>query len=307
MLKVIVFGNVALDVICRTVNDVPRHDSIVFDQVSVSAGGCGSNVAIGLAALGIPVALVARVGEDDSAGLVRRYWERVGVSQIYLRSNADYPTGVSVGLVDSQSQPRFVHTSGANKSLVYTDLDVQQYVSAGARNLHVAGFFVLPGILNPEFGQRLQEAHQAGLEISLDVVRSVSMRNPGSLWNCLPAIDFFFCNAQEAEILTGLAHTQAAAQEFRRRGAGIVIIKLGEQGCWLESAQFCGRIAGESVQALDTTGAGDAFAAGFLAARVQGADVVEACQAGNAAGSRMLQSLGAVSGWFTSAGEGPPS
>lgn len=303
MLKVIVFGNVALDVICRTVDDVPRHDSIVFDQVSVSAGGCGSNVAIGLAALGIPVALVARVGEDEAAGLVRRYWERVGVSQIYLRSNADYPTGVSVGLVDSQSQPRFVHTSGANKTLSPADLDVQQYVAVGARNLHVAGFFVLPGILNPEFGPKLLKARQAGLETSLDVVRSVSMRNPGPLWDCLPGLEFFFCNAQEAEILTGCSDAQAAAQELRRRGAASVIVKLGEQGCWLESAQFCGMIAGQPVHALDTTGAGDAFAAGFLAARVQGADAVEACRAGNLAGGRMLQSLGAVSGWFTSAGD----
>ena len=61
----LVFGNVTLDIICYPVNDVPRHESISFDDVTVSPGGCGSNTAIGLAALGIPAGIVARTGEDE--------------------------------------------------------------------------------------------------------------------------------------------------------------------------------------------------------------------------------------------------
>lgn len=297
MAKIVVFGNVTLDVICQTVDEVPRHDSLSFDQVSVSPGGCGSNVAIGLAALEASTALVARMGEDDTAGLLRRYWQRLGIELDYLRSTSDYPTGVSIGLVDSQQQPRFIHTPGANKTLTAQDLDPDQYVQDGARSLHVAGYFVLHGILFPEFALKLHLARQAGLETSLDVVRTWTMKNPQPLWECLPHLDTFFCNAQEARILTGYEGPQLAAQEFHRRGASRVVIKLGGGGCWLDSPQFQGQIPTQPVQVLDTTGAGDAFAAGFVAARGQGADEVEACRSGNVAGARVVQELGAVTAW----------
>ena len=62
-LDAIVFGNVTLDILCYPVNEVPRHESISFEDVTVSPGGCGSNTAIGLAALGIPTGIVARAGE----------------------------------------------------------------------------------------------------------------------------------------------------------------------------------------------------------------------------------------------------
>ncbi len=297
MAEVVVFGNVTLDVICRTVDEVPRYDSLSFDQVNVSPGGCGSNVAIGLAALGASVALVARTGEDDTAGLLRRYWERLGIELDYLRSTPHSSTGVSVGLVDSQMQPRFVHTPGANSTLTAHDLDPQQYMQDGARSLHVAGYFVLHGILNSEFALGLHQVRQAGLETSLDVVRTRTMSNPQPLWECLPALDYFFCNAQEAAILAGCEDPQAAAKEFHSRGANRVVIKLGELGCWLDSPDFQGRIETQPVTVLDTTGAGDAFAAGFLAARARGAGEVEACQAGNAAGRVIVQELGAMTAW----------
>jgi sugar/nucleoside kinase (ribokinase family) len=73
-LDALVFGNVTLDVICYPVNEVPRTESIAFDDVMVSPGGCGSNTAIGLAALGVPTGIVGRTGDDDAADLLFRYW-----------------------------------------------------------------------------------------------------------------------------------------------------------------------------------------------------------------------------------------
>ena len=298
MAKVVVIGNVTLDVICQPVDEVPRYDSLSFEQVSVSPGGCGSNVAIGLAAMGASIALVARTGEDDPAHLLRRTWERMGIELNYLRSTAAYPTGVSVGLVDSQQQPRFIHTPGANQTLTAQDLDPQRYLLDGARSLHIAGYFVLHGLLFPEFAEKLRQAQQAGLETSLDVVRTWTMANPQPLWECLPRLDTFFCNAQEAAILTGCEQPRRAAEEFHRRGAGRVVIKLGEDGCWLDSPHFQGQIPTQAAPARDTTGAGDAFAAGYLAARAQGGDEVEACRSGNATAGKVVQELGAVTAWI---------
>ena len=66
-MEAVVFGNITLDVICKPVDDVPRHDSLGFEEVVVAPGGCGYNVAIGLCALGVSTALVGRTGNDDAA------------------------------------------------------------------------------------------------------------------------------------------------------------------------------------------------------------------------------------------------
>ena len=83
----------------------------------VSPGGCGSNTAIGLGALGVPTALVACMGVDVAAGLLEQYWQRWNLDCRYVRRVDTASTGVSVGLVDRQLQPRFIHTTGANRFL----------------------------------------------------------------------------------------------------------------------------------------------------------------------------------------------
>ena len=103
----LVFGNVTLDIICYPVNDVPRHESISFDDVMVSPGGCGSNTAIGLAALGIPTGIVTCTGDDDSADLLFQYWQRAGVDSRFVQRISAKTTGTSVGLIDDDFQPRF--------------------------------------------------------------------------------------------------------------------------------------------------------------------------------------------------------
>ena len=100
----VVFGNVVFDIICYPGNDVPRHESIRFDQVALSPGGCGSNTAIGLSALKVPSGLVARTGDDEVAGMLFRYWERFGVDTRFVQRMPGLSTGTSVGLVDSDFQ-----------------------------------------------------------------------------------------------------------------------------------------------------------------------------------------------------------
>ena len=78
-MEAVVFGNVTLDVLCYPVEDVPRYESITFKHSVVSPGGCGSNVAIGLSALGVATALVGRIGSDASFGLITHTWDRVAM------------------------------------------------------------------------------------------------------------------------------------------------------------------------------------------------------------------------------------
>ncbi len=297
-MEAVVLGNITLDVLCYPVEDVPRHESISFEQAAVGPGGCGSNVAVGLCALGVRTALVGRVGTDDAAALIERYWERVGLDTRFVRRVPDRPTAVSVGLVDRQAQPRFVHTPGANAGLTVDDLDLEALADEGARVLHVGGFLVLPGLLDGRLPGKLAEARARGLLTSLDVVISRAQPDPAPLWPCLSHLDLFLCNQREAHYLTGERNPARAARALRERGARAVVIKLGAEGCWAEGAGFSGRVPAPQVEVVDTTGAGDAFAAGLIAALLRGAGLEAACRAGNEAGARMVGNLGTVAAWF---------
>ncbi len=298
MIEAIVFGNVTLDVICKTVDDVPRHESLAFDQVAVMPGGCGSNVALGLLALGVPTALIACVGSDDAAGIVRNFWGRFGMDQRFVRVMEGQSTGTSVGLVDSEAQPRFIHSPGANAFLSVDALDLPTLAAEGARALHIAGYFVLPGILDGRLPVTLARAQQFGMFTSLDVVRSTRMQDPSSLWPNLPYLDLFLCNAHEAWRLTGEEAPDRAGRSLRDRGAKSVIVKLGRDGCWLESATFSGQIEAPRVEVVDTTGAGDAFAAGLIKALLKDERMEVACQSANQAGAHIVGTLGAVGAWL---------
>lgn len=294
-----VFGNATLDVICKTVDEVPRYESIAFEQVVVSPGGCGSNVALGLAAQKIPTMLIARVGQDDAGILVRSYWMRAGIDLSCLQLDPQKNTAVSVGLVDSQSQPRFIHTPGANGNLTAEDLDIDLLLQAGVKWLHIAGFFVLPGILDDRMPEKLRLARQAGLGVSLDVVRSPRMRHPEYVWPCLPHLDVFLCNLEESRMITGKNDPLEAANDLLLHGTKQAIVKLGAEGCLLAGPdEGMRRIPGMRVEVVDTTGAGDAFAAGLIAAILRGADLPEACQAANQAGAQNAACFGALGNWL---------
>lgn len=290
-----VLGNVNLDVVCKTVDDVPRNDSIVYEQGISLPGGCGSNVAIGLAKQGVDTLLLARTGDDFIADLLFRTWDQVGVDARKVQRDGGLPTGTSVILVDSAAQPRFIHTPGANTSLRVGTEEIHWLLENQVKYLHVAGYFVLPGLLNDPFGEFLGRVRDRGISVSLDVVSTPAMDQPGPLWACLPHLDLFLCNLQEARRLTGEEEMDRAAEVLRNKGARTVVIKMGRNGCWAAGEEGERLVPAPAVQdEIDTTGAGDAFAAGLLASLLRGEDIVESCRQGNRAGAEVVQHLGAV-------------
>ena len=299
-MDVLVLGNVTLDVICYPVEDVPRYESIAFDDVTVSPGGCSSNTAIGLAALGVPTGIIGLTGDDDAADLLYRYWERFGLDTRFMHRDPENPTATSIGLIDLKFQPRFVHTPGANRGITAKLIDVSTLAATGAKFFHVAGFFVLVNFFEG-VGEKLAALQHQGITTCLDVVFNVRMDDPklrAALWESMPYLDYFMANDHEAFRLTGETDPVLAAEVFRERGARSVIIKLGAKGCYALTDDFTGVIPAIKVEVMDTTGAGDAFAAGFIAALCNGADTMTACEAGNRAGARIVQRLGAITGWI---------
>jgi len=297
-MQAVVFGNATLDVLCFPVEDVPRHESIAFERGIVSPGGCGSNVAVGLCAMGIETALVARLGMDDAAKLIELTWKKIGLDCRFVKKDPQSNTAISIGLVDQDLQPRFVHMPGANAKLTVDDVDISVYANEGARSFHIGGYFVLPGILDDRLEGTLANAQYRGLITSLDVVQSPRMDHPEHLWPCFPYLDIFLCNADEATRITGLDGPSRAARALREKGVKSVIVKLGADGCWIENDRHSIRLPAARTQVVDTTGAGDAFAAGLIAGLLKGSDLVSACRFANESGARIASAFGCISAWL---------
>ena len=299
-MDVVVFGNVTLDIICYPINEVPRNDSIAFDEVIVSPGGCGSNTAIGLASLGIPTAIMARTGDDDTADLLFRYWERVGVNTHFVTRVSRTSTGTSVGLVDDDYQPRFIHTTGANNRMTADVIDPRSLLDSGVKFFHIAGFFVLPNLFE-DVAKKLAILLGEGIKTSLDVVYNIRMDQPELrqvLWATLPYLDTFMANEMEAARLTGESNYENAALLLKEKGVKKVVIKRGALGSYGLSDSYSGIVPTGKVNVLDTTGAGDAFAAGYIAASVRNESFHKACLAGNHAGAKICTRLGAITAWL---------
>lgn len=294
-IEVVVFGDVTLDVLGKPVNEVPRYECLSLEEVDFGPGGCGSNVAIGLCTLGHPTALVGRVGQDAAAAALDHIWEKVSLDTGYIRRISGEKTGVGIGLVDNWGQQRFLNFPGVNAQVSIEDLNIKEIIERGAQWLHIAGFFALPGLLDGSLPGMLVQAQESGLRTSLDVVMK---GDPGRLSTCLPFLDIMLCNSTEARWLTGEQEPARAAQDLKDRGCRNAIVKLGEAGCVVAGESWSGLAPAEPVLAFDKTGAGDAFAAGLIAALLEGKSLPESLRMANKAGERIVGALGAISGWF---------
>lgn len=292
---VIVAGNLVADVVAHPVDGVPRHESLHIDAVTFHVGGCAGNVAVGLAALGAPVRLVGAVGADRFADALLGAWGALGIDLAGVQQAAGLPTSVSIVLVDSAGERRFLHAHGANAALTVAALGPAML--AGAGWLHIGGFFAVPGMEDGSLPGLLREARGQGLVVSVDLTGEAARRKRALLPPLLPHTDLLLLNHDEGRKVTDERDPAAIAAALRSHGVATVVVKLGPEGCYWASAEGEAQIPTFPATVVDTTGAGDAFAAALIAARCQGDDWAAALRRANAAGAHCVTALGATAGW----------
>ena len=169
---------------------------------------------------------------------------------------------------------------------------------AGMSHYHLASLFILPNF-RPHAPATLARARAAGLTTSLD-----TNWDPRGLWMrdlapCLPGLDFLFMNEDEARMVTGTSDAKEAAAAVLARGVKTAVLKLGPRGCAVYTGGCEILCPAFEVAVKDTTGAGDCFVAGFLAAHLRGASLAEAGLFANAVGAFSVQCVGASKGLRT--------
>jgi ribokinase len=284
LLRCIVLGGLNMDLVVH-VDDLPRPgETVVGDNLLRAAGGKGSNQAVALARLGAEVSMVGRVGHDAFGRELTRLLRDAGVSSRWVRG-ADRPTGAALIVVDSRGQNSIAVAPGANDELLPEDVP--------RRAIEAADVVVAPlEVPRASIEEAFRLARLASVRMVLNV--APAGRVPASL---LELADVIICNEIELSSLVGgpvdPGDEAAAARSLRRAAGQIVVVTLGARGALgivdsdvIEQSAF-------AVDVLDTTGAGDAFVAGFVAGRWWVEGVAASLRLGCAAGSQATTRRGA--------------
>jgi len=294
--KVVCLGNVLVDVLAKPVDRLPKPGSLLpVDRIELSMGGCASNTAIALSRLGVRTDLWGKLGRDDFGDYALRQLgrEKVGVSGIRL--DPKVATSATIVVVHSDAQRSFLHSMAANDEIGPGDIRFSAF--RGISHLHVGGYFLFPALDGPRMARILQEARRRGLTTSLDTAWDLSGRWLKTLKPCLPHLDYFMPSEREVRMLLGHGHPARAARIFRKLGARNVVVKLGEKGsCMFAESGEEIRVPAFKTKVVDTTGAGDAFCAGFIKGLSLGLDGKGCLKLGNAAGAAAVTALGATAG-----------
>jgi sugar/nucleoside kinase (ribokinase family) len=291
--EVVCLGILVADVLARPVDDVPWGSLGLVDEVVLRGGGCALNTASALVRLGVSATVVGKVGADTFGDFLIGLMDERGVDRRGVVRDASVPTSATVGLVPGSGERTFLHSYGANAQLRCDDVDLA--LLDEARCLHIAGALVLEALDGEPLAELLADARTRGLLTSLDTVFDATGH-----WSrvepSLPHLDVAMPGIAEAQAISGESDPAAVAAWFRAHGVGTVALTMGAEGCYVAGDGFEGHVPAPDVAAVDGTGAGDAFAAGLLAALLGGRPLEEAARLACAEGARATTALGAYEG-----------
>jgi sugar/nucleoside kinase (ribokinase family) len=293
-MRAVAMGVHVLDVLVRPVEEIPEgQGGALVEQIRLTAAGCAGGTALVLAKLGAEVRSAGAVGTDAAGDLLLALLARDGVDTSLLVRREDAPTSASVLAISSSGERPAWHVVGANGT--YGPDDVDWDAVAAATHVHLGG----PEFMGGEAaGKVLSHAREHGATTSLDVL---APGDPGLLdWiaDALPHADYVFPNEEQVLGFTGAEDVPSGCRALLERGAGCVVATLGAEGVLLVDAGGEEAVPAFAIDVVDTTGCGDAFAAGMLRGLSLGRDRRAAAMLGCATAALVAQGLGTDYGGF---------
>jgi len=288
-LDVVVLGGAAVDLVAR-VETLPQKDSIVSARsFRKFPGGSAANVAVGIARLGHGVGFVGKLGDDEHGRLLLRAFEREGVDTRALIVEAGRPTATCFIGVDARGERVIFALPGVSLVETVAELDLE-YLRRG-RVLYVGPAYAEVA------GAAMAAAHESGATI---------FYAPGGAWGAealayvrplLARVDVFIVSRREATTLTGQSAPEGAIRVLGEIGPPVVVETLGAQGALVLAGDRLIEVPAFAIPDVrDTTGAGDAFAAGLIAGFLEELDWEAAARMGCAMAALKIRHLGARSG-----------
>ncbi len=289
----LVIGDVVTDVVALHEGPALAGLAVGTDtaaDIVLRPGGSGANTASWAAHLGADARILTKVGFDTGewhAAELRR-----GGVRAHLRVDPRRPTAVVIAMVDPTGERSMLTNRGAGGHIGTEDWD--ESLLDGVGHLHLSGYtlFAEPGLQLSRLA--LAEATRRAVTISVDPASTGFLRSfgPERFIRETLAAQLIIPNLDEALLLTGEPSAEGAAEELSRR-YGAAAVKLGSRGALMaREGKLTARVPGLATEVVDSTGAGDAFAAGLLTALLRGADDEAALDTGRRAGAEAVTAVG---------------
>ena len=284
------FGGLNVDKLFK-VNRIATADgeSFVID-FKEACGGSAANTIVGLARLGCKVGFIGKVAEDREGKMLIEDFRREGVDTNGITKLRHGRSGTVMGFVERKGERALYVDPGVNDTIEFNEIN-KEYASK-ARFLHLTSFI---GEKSFQTQKKLVKILPENVKLSLDP-GELYARKGTALEPIIKKTFVFMPNAKELELLTGTDDYRKGAEVLLKKGVKIVAVKLGNEGCYVTDGRESHLIETFEVKVVDTTGAGDAFCAGFLYGLISDKSLYECGRIGNFVASRCITKMGARPG-----------
>ena len=294
--RIVVFGSLNFDYVMLA-DQLPRKgETIIGNKFGTFIGGKGANQAVQAARLGAETYMIGRIGKDNMGDQVLKSLEDSGVITKFIKRDPEKGTGTASVMVDNEGNNYLMITQDANGACRKEDLDeaLEVIISADV-------FITQLETTNPLAEYALTLARNNGIKTLLNPAPAISV--PESIFKLA---DVITPNETEAELHTGIMKTEdlqgwckEVAHKFSEYGANTLVMTLGKNGAFLADVDHCIIVPTYTINAVDTTAAGDAFNAAMAVGLAEGMTLLEAITFGNGAGAFAASREGAQSSLAT--------
>jgi sugar/nucleoside kinase (ribokinase family) len=313
--RLLVVGELNADIVVQ-LDEAPRFDDFehVIPRTDIVLGSSSAIMACGAARMSVPTSLVSVVGEDLLGRFVVEELRSRGVDTSAVRVDGTIPTGTSTILTLPDGDRSILTALGSIGRVQVTD--IPRALLAESAHVHVGSFF-LQDSLRGDLPALYRECRDRGVSTSLDPNLDPAGEWGAGLVDVLPEVDVFFCNEREAAAISGSSDVEAACAWFAERlpAAAQLVVKRGARGAVVAvcgdghvTATYAaspppagsGIVATDGASGIvDTVGAGDSLAAGYLAARLRGLPVDRQLEVGVRNGTASTRAAGGTAGQLT--------
>jgi len=293
--EILLIGAAIIDVLVRPASEeVFRTGSWPAEDIRMSAGADALNEATVLARLGKTVRLATVIGNDKAGRYLLGHCREEGIQVTDDCIRDGLATGINIVLVAEDGRRSFLtNARGSLRKLAIEDIRIP--FPDSVKIVCFASIFVFPQIGAKELEYIFAQAKRQNKIVCADMTKCKNKETIEEMAEAFSYIDYFMPNDEEAMLLTGRETAESAAEAILETGVGNVIVKCGKEGCLVMNREESYMVPAKAgTVCIDTTGAGDSFAAGFIFALSQGRTLRECAEYGNECGARAVSAVGAA-------------
>jgi len=291
--NVVCIGLTVADILIRPVPlEFQKRDTTFVDEITYAAGGDAYNEAYALTRLGVPVKLISSVGSDLWGDFIIKTGKKAGIDMEYVVFQKKYPTTISLVVIREEGERNFI-VARESSAMFFESEALDKPSIEKAKILSLASLYSSYEMDNA-FLEAAKAAKKAGAIITADTTSSLDLLTLQSRAELLSLLDFIFPNYEEASRITKETSPDGIAKAFLKYGVKNVVIKTGINGCYIQNSEEKFEVpAYKNTRLVDTTGAGDNFAAGFIYGLFNDLPISQCAAYANAAAAISIQYTGA--------------